>query len=311
MNIDPRLEQYLQRLESVLRPMPLSDRADIVIEIKSHVLSALERDPSSNIDQILKSLGEPEVVANKYLLERGLKPTKPPVSPIVKWLVVGTLGCLGFFLLAGTLLIMKFSPIVAVDEQKGDVTILGGLIQVSGSPSAIAAGKVAALKMQPNRTSEDSIDVRNATSMTIKFQNADINIKTGPVGKLSWSCDDIAIDDSTIEPQLTNDSWVFDLSSLMASDCRILVPAGLHINVEGTNGVVTIIKPLAPVSVSLINGKVDFEPDPTAEYSYNLSNLNGDTGEFVSSKSANPYQVKINVLNGSIHKIDTHDKENK
>lgn len=35
---DPRLENYLNSLERSLQPLPISDRAEIVTEIKSHVL---------------------------------------------------------------------------------------------------------------------------------------------------------------------------------------------------------------------------------------------------------------------------------
>src|SRR6187549_1830430 len=98
MTGDPRLESYLTSLERVLRPFPVSDRAEIITEIKSHVLSALERDPQARLDSVLSALGEPETVANRYLLERGLKPTKTSISPIVKWLIIGFLGTFAMIL---------------------------------------------------------------------------------------------------------------------------------------------------------------------------------------------------------------------
>jgi uncharacterized membrane protein len=80
MSTDPRLEGYLAKLETVLGPFSASDRAEIIMEIKSHVLAALDRDPNASMDSILAALGEPETVANRYLMERGMKPTKPPAD---------------------------------------------------------------------------------------------------------------------------------------------------------------------------------------------------------------------------------------
>jgi len=89
MSIPPKLEGYLSLLDKTLGPISISERAEIVTEIKSHVLEAQQRDPSLSLEAILSSLGEPEQVANKYLLERGLKPSKPSTRPFVKWLVAG------------------------------------------------------------------------------------------------------------------------------------------------------------------------------------------------------------------------------
>src|SRR5215217_1399531 len=102
MSDEQKLEQYLSRMESVLKTFPTSDRAEVILEIKSHVYSALESDPNQTMVGILNALGEPEVVANRYLMERGLKPTRPPISPIVKWLVFGFLGTLGLMLIFGS-----------------------------------------------------------------------------------------------------------------------------------------------------------------------------------------------------------------
>ena len=96
---DPRLENYLTALDSALKPLSISDRADIVTEIKSHVMSALEREPERALDAILAALGEPETVANRYLIERGQKPSKPSISPAVKWIVIGFLGTFALILL--------------------------------------------------------------------------------------------------------------------------------------------------------------------------------------------------------------------
>src|SRR5580692_7021999 len=96
MTVNSKLEDYLRALDKTLGPISTSERAEIVTEIKSHVLEAQKRGQS--IEDVLKSMGEPEQVANRYLLEHGLTPAKAPKRPIVKWLVIGFLGAFGMTL---------------------------------------------------------------------------------------------------------------------------------------------------------------------------------------------------------------------
>jgi len=74
MPIDPAIEAFLGRLDKALGPVAPSERADIISEIKSHILDAQAKNPKRSIASIIDSFGEPETVANRYLSEKGLKP---------------------------------------------------------------------------------------------------------------------------------------------------------------------------------------------------------------------------------------------
>lgn len=134
---DARLEQYLTSLERALKPFPVSDRADIITEIKSHVQSTLERNPQASLDSLLSALGAPETVANRYLLERGLTTTKPPISPVVKWLVIGFLGTLAMLLIFAGFLVTYFTPILNVDRKKDVVSVMDGIVEINGKSKTI------------------------------------------------------------------------------------------------------------------------------------------------------------------------------
>lgn len=140
MSTDPRLENYLARLEAVLSPFAPSDRAEIVLEIKSHVMAALDRDPKTQLDSVLAALGEPEAVANRYLIERGLQHSKPPVSPIVKWVVIGFLGTLALIVLSIALVVARFSPLLRINEKEDFVSLLNGTVEISGKDGNIRIG---------------------------------------------------------------------------------------------------------------------------------------------------------------------------
>ena len=145
-----KLENYLVRLERSLGPISVSEKAEIITEIKSHVLEALSRDETKSTDSILASLGEPEQVASRYLIERGLEPKKPPKHPIVKWIVLGFLGTVGLILITFLIVLWKFTPIVKVSN--GEVKLLGGMVEVekhgqgTNDDSAGMSGKAPFLK---------------------------------------------------------------------------------------------------------------------------------------------------------------------
>lgn len=86
MTTEPKLESYLSELDKYLAQIPVSDRADIIIEIKSHVMDAQAKKPSQDITAILNSLGDPESVAKRYLQERGIQITLPAKSSSMMWL---------------------------------------------------------------------------------------------------------------------------------------------------------------------------------------------------------------------------------
>lgn len=142
MTAEPKLEAYLSVLDKTLGQIPVSDRADILVEIKSHVLEAQAKDPTENIESILNTMGEPESVAKRYLQERGLQPSMPSktssmmwLSASIKWLVIGFLGFITLIVIVVSLLIWRFTPLISVDEEHNRVSLGGGLIQIHETDS--------------------------------------------------------------------------------------------------------------------------------------------------------------------------------
>lgn len=140
MATDFKLEAYLTALDRALKSISVGDRADIIAEIKSHILDAKEKNPEQSIESILTSIGEPETVANRYLIERGLKPGKASRSPIVKWLTIGFLGTFGIFVVFVISILWFFSPILKIDEEQNRVEILGGMIDINGTEGSLKLG---------------------------------------------------------------------------------------------------------------------------------------------------------------------------
>lgn len=68
MQIDKSLNEYLQKIEKYLKPMVVSERIDIVNEIKSEMLELKSNGVSA--EQIVERLGNPKELAKAYLGER-------------------------------------------------------------------------------------------------------------------------------------------------------------------------------------------------------------------------------------------------
>lgn len=100
MSPNKAIEKYLDTLHYELSSMSISEKAEIITEIKSHINDRLEF--GDNIDDILNALGSPSIVARKYLKEKGIPEAKQ--SP----------GCISFFLKWFCILVLSLFLLVVL-----------------------------------------------------------------------------------------------------------------------------------------------------------------------------------------------------
>ncbi len=138
------IENFLEHLDQALTAMPVSQKAEIVIEMRSHILDTLESSPEKEVQKVLAEIGNPNEIANRYLFERGITPNRKaqignnPNGSWAKWLAIGAIGS-SFLLVVLPMLILLiaapfFSPFVEVDKAAGKVRLLNGLIKVDKGP---------------------------------------------------------------------------------------------------------------------------------------------------------------------------------
>ena len=65
MELEKSLNEYLEKIEKYLKPMIVSERVDIVKEIKSEMLELQNNGIST--EQIIDRLGNPKELAKAYL----------------------------------------------------------------------------------------------------------------------------------------------------------------------------------------------------------------------------------------------------
>ncbi|MEK6705436.1 MAG: DUF1700 domain-containing protein [Bdellovibrionota bacterium] len=300
MSVPKILEEYLSKLEKTLGPISVSEKAEIITEIKSHVMEAMDREGAKDAGSILASLGEPEQVANRYLLERGLKPQKPPKHPILKWVTVGFLGTVGLVMVFVLILLWKFTPIIIrVDEQNDRVIILGGLIDVNGSADSVKVGSIHVSDRNNGFVGSMPFDPAQIKSLEITFINAKIELANSNEKKFEWDCSGSKPDNFITQGK---DRVKFSLSEGHQSKCAFKIPAGSSVSVGGVNGKVYIDKPHFALSIRMDNGKVDFSPDPVNKYKFVNSVVHGKMDSFDSSDVKDAINISIAIKNGKILK---------
>lgn len=110
------MNDYLEKIDKYLKPLPASDRVDIVKEIKSEMLE-LEMKKELSPEQILEKLGNPKELATAYL---GDSLTKTKTFSLRRFAIVtafyGLTGISGMFVLPMTSVLavgLMFSGIIA------------------------------------------------------------------------------------------------------------------------------------------------------------------------------------------------------
>ncbi|MDZ4662359.1 MAG: hypothetical protein SGJ18_12150 [Pseudomonadota bacterium] len=305
------LEIYLNKLDRALGPITISDKAEIITEIKNHVMEALARDPSQRVESILSSLGEPEAVANRYLLERGLKPPRLPRYPVIKWLTLGFLGTVGFICITTLLIVWKFSPVIDIND--GQVKMFGGLIDMKGnidwdmpddfSIDAHIQGYDDDKDIFQNALAgTQDVVTKKITGVSLEYHNAAIRIETAEGSELEWKC----ITSNTRKKEVGEiENGIFKLD-LGATDggarCKLSIPKNIPITIRGHNGALSLMEPGFSVDAELHNAKVKIRPDDSLKYRFTLQAQNGKIDNFTSFDGPDALEIKISLHNGAINK---------
>lgn len=101
-----RVDAYLARLESALGGVAATERSEIVREIRAHILDSVagSGDSQGATDRVLRLLGTPEDLANRYAAESLFTRARSSFSPLLlvhtswRWAKLGMRGMAAFFL---------------------------------------------------------------------------------------------------------------------------------------------------------------------------------------------------------------------
>ena len=294
------LEYYLARLEKALGQIAISEKAEIITEIKSHVMEALDNEEGKSINDILHSLGEPEQVASRYLIERGLKPQRPPKHPVVKWLTIGFLGTFAMMTLTVLFLAWKFTPLIKVDEASGRVKLLGGMIDINESSGSFSfhSDSFSSIAF----SGEEELDSQDIERVRVDFSNGNFAVKNTAESKFIYNCK-IEGTSQVIRPQKRDKELTFSLEGIAGSKCELELPSNLKFSLSGMNGKVTVNELKNDISVKMANGKIGVRLDPNSQYRFNTSVVNGRVDHFPNSEEKQAFNVELKLTNGKISQL--------
>ena len=102
---DNRVESYLSRLSTALAAVGPAERDEIVREIRVHILDSVSNatDAAAAVDRVLRLLGGPEELADRYATEHLLARAGRSFSPWLllrtswRWAKLGIAGTITFF----------------------------------------------------------------------------------------------------------------------------------------------------------------------------------------------------------------------
>lgn len=320
-----QLDAYLKKIETALDKIPVADRADILMELHSHITDSTA---SQSLDEVLKALGEPHHVANRYLIARGVQPLPPPKKPVLRW-VFGTFGVLALLTMIMVVVVIRsFFPILEVDEKNGRVRILGGMVDVDEESGRVSIGKGLLkidaddagvqvyssknrLETSTNRVRMDGhFKANDFKKLKIKANNAKLEVTSqAGASELHYQCKALQKKPGATLGELhkLNPKGVleFDLTSgLLGSDCEFSLPGSIAIEATLDNGKIEFNELLQDVDASISNGKIEFNRAAGAKYTFDtrvsVGSIQGMDAGVSTPKAPGVHSAKLVVGNGKI-----------
>jgi hypothetical protein len=301
MSLDLRIESYLQAIDNALKNMPLSQRAEIILDTKKNILAALEKDKNLSLDQVLTSLGQPEAIASRY----GVRPAVVPRSPFIKWLVIGFLGTFAIFMTFVGIMVFKFSPFFEVSEKNGRIKMFGGTIDFedamddwNGKNFNIHIGAEAGKPLEGSRL----IGPNEVDKIFIPFRNGKFEVSYNTENKITWNCKINKDADAFSMASVQNRIFTLDLDKVSGVRCAVSLPHSVPATINGKNGDVFVDKALAEIAVQLESGRAVLSPHKNKNYQYDLKVQRGTTDDFESSADPKAIKIKVEIKNGTIQR---------
>ena len=298
-----QIENYLSKIEGRLARLPASLRAEKVLEVRQKIEDLLARYPNRSVDTILSEVGSPKKAADRILSAEGRYVTNGKPS-VLKWLLIAFLGGTGLLLAFVAFLIFMFSPIIEINEETGDVSFFGGMVDIQDMNGSFMIGREEVFDGDTNThrvSTSGHLETDNIRSVIFNFSNGDLKLKGDEGSRLSWSCE-VTSKSGRVVGLITEvvDGVEFNLSHYRHSDCTLTVPNGLKFQVIGGNGKGHADGLLSDFSLNLSNGNVKFSPAETSSYVYNLEVTNGVIDDRAVQSQPGGYSVDISVANGRI-----------
>jgi len=305
MTNEVKIEHYLLELDQALYGLPVSQRAEIITEIKSHIRDSMEKDPAANVDQVLNKLGPAKTVADRYYTMKGI-PTPRKSSPmrrLLKAMVITAAVLFGLIFFSGVATIWYFSPLIKIDDAGHRVSFLGGTIDINDMKGVVKVGSLEitddGIRSFPFN-GESDLAGSHVKTVRIPFNTAKLDVDSSADRALKWKCK-AASGAGNTDVAVKGDVMTLDLDKLNLAKCAISLPVGIAAEFVGSNGKMDIQAANQNLDIKMSNGKINIHPDHSRVYDFDVQVKNGvRDSSFPHSQAKDAVKIKINLDNGIV-----------
>ncbi|PIR22067.1 MAG: hypothetical protein COV44_09840 [Deltaproteobacteria bacterium CG11_big_fil_rev_8_21_14_0_20_45_16] len=306
-----RLNIYLKELEEALKSIGAVERSEIILEISSHIRESCSKS-GRPMNEVIGALGTPEQVANRFLMERGLKPIQLKRFGFLKWALAGV----GVFIIVGFLsaifLLKSLLPILDVNDEEGRIRILGGLIDIDEKEHKVSLGK-GLIRIRDEDVSfefeaikfQGSYDLKDIGAIRVKSINGKMQFDQKASSELRYDCRLVnskkEIDTSKLV-EIEENVLTLDMTKDVGGmNCHFSLPPGLDLDVDLANGKLDFRELKQNLNARLTNGSINFERDPSKSYHVDADVAVGHRKlPKLNAEENFDYNVKLQVKNGKI-----------
>jgi hypothetical protein len=301
-----KIEKYLSELDSHLHDITATEKAEYIIKIKEQFQTQVKNHPDKNLDQIIQEFGPAINLANQFRRDHNypilsIRKEKSFLKFIFTFFGFSFL----FFIAIMSFVIWKFTPVFQIEEKSNRIVILGGLIDINGKSGRIKMmDSYHYVDNQFTNSFDGAININKDEydELVINFRSGVIDILQSEDRRLSWDC---KLDKVPTQEFINKSKGIIemDLENQEGISCDIEIPSQMKLSIDGKDGKISIRELDSDIFVELNNGMISFAPNPELEYVYEIDIEKGTSYKFENSKTVNAIEVKFDLDNGTITKL--------
>jgi hypothetical protein len=305
--MNPKLQKYLEQLEQHLYQLSPGQRSEIIIQVQQNIEELIESTQGQILEEVLQSFGPVSQLAKKYVMERGLQyqelKKKSPISPL-KWLVIGFLSFVTLCFIFAFIMYQKITPLIEINEETGQVKILGGLIDLQEDLKDLKVQKTVSINQDGKHqiAGEHTFDIYQFKTFEFNFDSGQFIFLNSLDNIFSYQCES----DQFIKELHINylqETVRIDLAEDTKYTCKIKIPENIQVKITGDDGQVKAKFLKNPTDIHLENGKIGFSPHLSSHYQYDINIETGSSDSFHNSQESNHFLIQLSVKNGIIKQI--------
>jgi hypothetical protein len=283
------INTYIKAIEKNLNDLSLVDKSRIINEIHQEITN----NPALMNDA-------PLVMANQKREAMGFTKFDPAKQTSVFRFMMKSFGVLmiAFILIIG-LLVWKFTPLLRVDEENNRITILGGLIDIDAKAGKFKIGNDYHFSEPKYKNDFQAKFPVGKQDIIFEFESGKFKLTTSETNELVVNCKLATLPKPKMVSQTQSEIKV-DFAGIKGSSCDLEVPENANISLVGDAASLTVNSPKFNLDALIDNGTVGIQPIREINYQYDLSVVNGITGNFDITQGAGTYKISVKMQNGSI-----------